>query len=104
MSAKDAPRPAPFERIWPETKELWKAGHVTTGGSLTREKVLEIASRLYGNGLSRDATVYTGSPHEWTLRDAVLDYAWTHPGTTREGMLAALAFGNLKLIQREFVE
>lgn len=90
MSAKDLP-------------VSWR-GTIVAPQALTRQKVLELASRMYRNGLGPDAVIYTGSPHEWTLRDAVCDYAWLTPGVSHAAFRAALAFGNLRLIQREFVE
>jgi hypothetical protein len=77
---------------------------------MKREEILRAASMLFPNGLGKETQLFTASRDEWLLRDAL--ERWT-----AENMLvcygadspqppfivAALKFGNLALMQREWI-
>lgn len=77
---------------------------------MKREAILRACASIAQNGLDGDAEIFTGSEDEWLLREAAMRWQQENleffygtespqPGFVR----AMLAFGNLRLIQREFL-
>lgn len=80
------------------------------GVPITREKVLELCAKLHENGLDERAELFTGSSDEWNLRIGLERWqernSWVVYGCESPQpyfVRAALAVGNLRLMQREFM-
>lgn len=78
---------------------------------MTRQMMLEIAAHLLENGLDASAQIFSGSADEVFLRLALFEWqernCWVVYGMDSpqpDFVRAALAFGNLRLMQREFCE
>lgn len=79
-------------------------------GPFTRELMLEMVARLFDNGLDVNAQIFSGSLDEWRLRSDLEDWqgrnchvVYGMESPQPEFVRAALAFGNLRLMQREFM-
>lgn len=89
----------------------WLHAGPLKGEPLTREKVLEVCAKLFDNGLDEHAQIWTASIDElwlrhglckWQQYNCLVVYGMDSPQP--DIVRAALAWGNLRLMQREFLE
>lgn len=78
-------------------------------GAMTRNQILHALAPHFRNGLDSDAEIFTASQDEWllrvhlemwTARNMHVCYGCDSPQP--DFIRAALAFGNLRLMQREW--